>query len=514
MALVNSNLITGLAKPQTGNLSNSIWGAQYNAGGNQAQSTPAPNMSTIAGPKYAPPPVLGSIGTTPVVKHTIGADGTQSVTHAAPDAGATNSSTSSAKYTPPEAPGTQTVQGGILSAPGYGGANGTPTDTSNGTFTTPNGATVNGAGSIITPSPQNNPTFSGLVGSLVNSANQNQNIGQQAQGIANQFAPQMAAITKGATGQIVGDKTTGTSPVGEGNAAIASSAAGSLLSGLSSAENAQLAALSPQLTAQSQQQSGLTSAVNASQPNTASYGQTVFNPLTGQYENGGGLPAEVLQSYAQMAANGQYSAIPSSITSNPVLSAQLNAAAKAINPNYSPITSTAQGNAAASNVQSSGTAPTQAAAAGLQQATQQYVDANTAYTTAQQQANSLQQVLQKTGINSNPQFINQTINNLQNQLGSADYTSYITTLTELQQKYSNLLSSVGAQTPTVNGNQALTILNPNSTPVQINAAIDALNQAAFNTLQPLFAKIGTYAGQLNPTGNTNATTNTTANPWH
>lgn len=90
-------------------------------------------------------------------------------------------------------------------------------------------------------------------------------------------------------------------------------------------------------TAQGLLQSGLTSAATLGQPNQASYGQTVFNPITGQYEQGGGLPADVMQQYAQMAATGQYSSIPSFITSNPVLNAQLNVAAKAANPGYTPV---------------------------------------------------------------------------------------------------------------------------------------------------------------------------------
>lgn len=99
-------------------------------------------------------------------------------------------------------------------------------------------------------------------------------------------------------------------------------------------------------TGQGQQLSALGTAAGLGQPSPAAFGQTVFDPLTGQYTGGGGLPAETMQQYAQMAASGQYASIPSSITSNPVLSAQLNQAAKAINPNFNPITSVAQGDSA------------------------------------------------------------------------------------------------------------------------------------------------------------------------
>lgn len=90
-------------------------------------------------------------------------------------------------------------------------------------------------------------------------------------------------------------------------------------------------------TQQSNQQAALSSAGNLAQPNPTSYGQTVFNPVTGDFNGGGGLPPDVMQQYAQMASSGQYAAIPSFITSNPVLNAQLNVAAKALNPNYTPV---------------------------------------------------------------------------------------------------------------------------------------------------------------------------------
>lgn len=91
-------------------------------------------------------------------------------------------------------------------------------------------------------------------------------------------------------------------------------------------------------TVQNTQQSALSTAGNLSAPQVTPYGQTSFDPSSNTFNGGGGsLPPEVMQQYAQMAATGQYSAIPSFITSNPVLNAQLNVAAKAFNPNYTPV---------------------------------------------------------------------------------------------------------------------------------------------------------------------------------
>lgn len=105
---------------------------------------------------------------------------------------------------------------------------------------------------------------------------------------------------------------------------------------------------SSSMTGQGQQLSALGTAAGLAQPSPSAYGQTVFNPLEGNFAGGGGLPPEAMQQYAQMAADGQISAVPSFITSNPVLNAQLNDQAKAINPNYNPITSGAQGQVIAS----------------------------------------------------------------------------------------------------------------------------------------------------------------------
>lgn len=285
-------------------------------------------------------------------------------------------------------------------------------------------------------------------------------------------------------------------------------------------QQAQLAAYEqPQLSA-------LTSVANNLTPQTVAPGQAVFNPGTGQYTNassGGATPTTAPSGidqgtwtqYINDFSTGNIGALPSSITGNANLYGQLQQAVSAQNPNFNYNTAVGQasgqqavaaagGQTQASNIQASGTAATTAAASGLQTATQNYVNANTAYTAAQNQAANLQQVLNSTGINANPQFVNQSINSLSNQLGSANYTSFITALTEMQQKYTTLLSTVGAQTPTINGQQATAILNPNSTPAQINAAIDALNNAAYAQLQPLYSQIGTYQSQLGSSNTTNS----------
>lgn len=203
--------------------------------------------------------------------------------------------------------------------------------------------------------PQGAPTFPGLLGTIAQQGSQPSPIQNTAQGIAqksadtyNQLNTQLADSRKNeanaeAQNRLnpipIGDQTGRESVIR--NQYLAQQNA--LASEAQGATNLFSPALSSATTAQGQQFGAANNAASLAQPSPTAFGQTVFNPAQGNFSGGGGLPPETLAQYAQMAANGQYSAIPSSITSNPVLSAQLNAAAKQINPSYSPVTSTAQG---------------------------------------------------------------------------------------------------------------------------------------------------------------------------
>ncbi len=254
-------------------------------------------------------------------------------------------------------------------------------------------------------------------------------------------------------------------------------------------------------TAQQNTLTGLNNAAGLAAPILGQYGQNNY----GIGGNAGGNldPQTQATSLAQKVMSGQMTydqAVQSLGYAGNVGTNFLNNAITGAGGNLTSLQ--AQGAATQSNIQTGGTAATSAAAQGLQQSTQAYVAANTAYTTAQQQAGNLQSVMASTGINSNPQFVNQKINALQNQLGSANYASFVTALNEARQAYTSLLSSVGASTPTVNGQQATDIFGANSTPAQINAAIEALNQAAYAKLKPMYDQIGTYQSQLGGGSNT------------
>ncbi len=240
-------------------------------------------------------------------------------------------------------------------------------------------------------------------------------------------------------------------------------------------------------------------------PTPTAFGQTSFNPATGQFSGGsGGLDNATLQQYAQMAANGQYAAIPSSITSNIALNAQLNAAAQKINPSYNPITSAAQGAAAAQNATTTGTVDTSTAATGYTQAIQQYQQMNTASQAATQQAQSVSNILSQSGINSSSsRDWNTALNNLAGRLGNTNVTALNTAVTELQSRYSSLLAGNG-QTPSSAIAQALGLLNPNSTAAQITQSINVLQNAADILTSTQYQQAQTYHNQLTGGGSTSS----------
>lgn len=458
----------------------------------------APNFQTISGQnQYVAPykPPAPPAPTTPVKKTTVNnIDGSSHVTeyHAPATAGLLTSSTGD-KPNPEYVPGSI----GPGNTPTISSTQGAPGSSTNGGAVTqandlPNLPVQQNSSASLVSSPSNN-TYPGLINSAANSAIGNVGIGQNAADIAKNYAGGIqSALTQGANAA-AGDLSTGTNVVGEGNAAIASQNASQRATALATAEEAALQGTGQQLTAQNQQTTGLLGAGGLAAPITPSYSSQVINPQNGESlgGTGGALQTAVSNAINQIKAGGGYNAAAATLSSfGP---AGTNALLTALGPNFNINANNAQAAAQAANIGTQQTLNTNIGAQGAQQATQNYIAAKTSYDTASQQATNLQNTLATTGINNNPQFVNQKINALQNQLGSANYASFITALNETKQAYTSLLSSVGASTPTVNGQQATDIFNANSTPAQINAAIDALNTASYAKLKPLYDQIGTYS---------------------
>lgn len=124
------------------------------------------------------------------------------------------------------------------------------------------------------------PTFPGLLGNISDTAKGNLGIGQNAANIAQNYGQQISDIgQKGAAAQ-AGYKTTGTSPVGEGNAAVIGQTTAAQQQAAAAGETAALQGTQQQLTGQNQAASAYTGAANLAQPVTQ-FG-VLTNPTNGQ----------------------------------------------------------------------------------------------------------------------------------------------------------------------------------------------------------------------------------------
>jgi len=238
------------------------------------------------------------------------------------------------------------------------------------------------------------------------------------------------------------------------------------------------------------------------------YGTPLFNPATGMAISGGAPlgqggnldPQAQAQSLAQKVMSGQMTyeqALQSLNYAGNVGSTFLNNAITA--SGGSPLSLQAQGSAQQSNIATAGTAQTSAANTGYQQAVQDYGNMNAVNSAAEAQIQQVQNVLASSGLNQGIPDYNAAINSLQSRLGGTGYTNLVTAVTELQNIYSQLLTSAGT-TPSGSEAQALALLNPASSAQQINAAINQLQVAAYNRLNAQYGKMSVFQNNLGSGG--------------
>lgn len=346
------------------------------------------------------------------------------------------------------------------------------------------------------------------------------------EGIQNEASAKQSALAAGESAALQGTSQQLTAAQQEASAeAAAGDIANTQQANIQSGETSAAGAAN---TAQSNVQSGEQAAGSLTAPS----GNFPFsyNPATGTFSNaspgsagatGGvtftGNPTTDASTAAQAVINGQmtYAQAQQSMSyAGSAANNYLNSAILAAGGN--PENLEAQGAAQQQDVTTAGTAQTNIANSGLTTTTQTYNDANAAYSTAMKQAQNVQNILSSTGINaSDSQDWNSAVNSLSARLGSANQAQYIAGLAELQTVYTNLLSSTGAATPTVNGQQAIAIFNPSSTPSQIDAAITALNNAAYAKLQPMYQEAQQYQSSLNSsTSNTSSTASPGGFAWN
>ena len=399
------------------------------------------------------------------------------------------------------------------------------------TVTTPKASIPVTTQSPVT-TPKDSTNYKGLVERLVNSTtpNKNQNeysgllketalgnkaIGEDARKISEQYGKEIARVGQLGAGAVAGNLTTGTNVVGAGNAAIASQSASNRINALSTGLASQLQGTQQQLTAQGQtaegystglgaaniqqQQaiSGLGTAAGLTQPSPSQYGQTVFNPLTGEFAGGNMDPQVQAQNLAQQVMSGRMTydqALASLGYAGQAGTNFLNNAITGAGGN--PLQLQAQSAGQQANIATQTTASTDIARQGLGQATQEYVDMTKNAEYANQQAEAVSTILEQTGLNNiSSTDYNKALINIQGRFSDVNRAALNTAFIEAQAAYTNLLATTGG-TPSGREAQAISALNMNSSAAAINASIQELESAVARRLQAQYNAVQQYGQNL------------------
>lgn len=316
-------------------------------------------------------------------------------------------------------------------------------------------------GALTTAATTGSPAATGYNAQTAAAANTNPAIAANAAAIANNYGSQIANVGALGAGTQAGDLSTGTSPVGEGNANLASNAESNRISALGTAENAALAGTGQQLTAANQQASALN---NATQ-----------NALTAQGQTQSGLTSAGQLATPSVGAAGQSF--------------------------YNPETQTSSGN-------QYGTGP--AAAANVQeiQSQTQQVDE---YSAAKSEVNnivsgSLNPLLSQYNINpSNLNQVNSWIQSLAGQTSTPQYQQLSNIMTDLAARYAQILTPAGGSQTDTSRAIATGLLNPSAQGSTFSQVIAGLDAQASQVISGLQSNINTLNNGGNPNTSTTGT---------
>lgn len=410
-------------------------------------------------------------------------------------------------------------------------------------FTSPQGTTTTtptttGTKGLVSPSKTTTTTqapqsqFSGFLSSLLksgsptaaqnkyllnlaNTAGKNAAIGEDARATTAMYGNEIARVGQLGAGAVAGHNSTGSQVVGSGNAAIASASASNRINALSAGLAAELQGTQQQFTglnqeanaynnaltgANTQQQTAVNAysqGANIAAPSPAQYGQTVFDPATGQFTGGNLDPQTQASSLAQNIMSGRMTydqALASLGYAGQAGANFLNNAITSAGGN--PLQLQAQGAGQQANISTQTTAGTDIARQGLGEATQQYVKMNTAAQFANQQASAVSNILEQTGLNNiSSTDYNKALNNLKGRFSDVNFASLNTALQEAQIAYTNLLSQSGG-TPTGREAAAINTLNIDQSASAINASIKELESAVARRLEAQYGALQQYNQNL------------------
>lgn len=326
---------------------------------------------------------------------------------------------------------------------------------------------------------------------LLNSPQQNQALSDQAKAIGTNYGDQIAKVSNYGHA-LAGSYTTGAglAPVSQGLAGQAENTTANEVQGLGTAENAALAPINQELTAQQQaqsgltaagstantqqanQQSGLNSAGTLAQPSATSQGQTTYDPLTNSFS--GGSYQQNLQTVIQSIKSrnmGYTNGVNSLAGLSPTAKADVLAG---LGQGFDTIASDANAATKASNIQTGGTAAVNAGAS-------TYANANPAYLNLKNNVipniEGFGELLTQGAGGINPfdsQHINMSLQQFQKELSGPQQAQFQTTFQQLQKSIAALASAGGTQTPTANSAQADASLSPTAKMSTIKSVLDRI----------------------------------------
>ncbi len=325
---------------------------------------------------------------------------------------------------------------------------------------------------------------------------------QQAMDKYNALAAQSAAIGSQGAAAEAGQRSTGTTPVAEGNAAVTAQTVAAQQGALGQQEQAALAAGNLGVTGQATQQTGLLGALGAAQQTTnIPYDQQGVYTATGQNIGGGAGGGVALQSAVQQALQqikngaGYTNAINGSGLGH-FGPAGITALQQALPQGFNINQSDAGAAAQASNIGTTGTAQTSAANTAYNNAVQNVSKVTGDYTAASGVGQNLVDTLgkwQQGGLITN---VNEGLNRVAGLTSSPEYSQFLAAITNAQSLYGSAFKNAGI-IPTQNTQNALNELNPNSS---ASAIIASLNQLSSDlhaaTIVPAYQQQQTYAQQL------------------
>ncbi len=376
----------------------------------------------------------------------------------------------------------------------------------------PAGMMYNGQGQLV---PQT--SFGGTVGALGTMAGNSSPQYQAAQSQYNQANSDLAALKADAANQEknIGGSRTNLSEAGGEEGLLQNLVSGkeaALTGEMSAAQQAAQVATGQQST----QQQGLGTAGSLLQPQVGSYGQTQYNPLGGTVSGSTQVSPsdpfyQTLQTYAQSLASGQGSAIPSSITGNPALQAQLLQMAKQINPSFNYNTAQGLGAAQQSNAATAGTAQTGASNSVYQKAVGDLAQYQNMAQNIKSFGDQALQNIQTLPLTSS-QLANTTIGQAMTQFNSPQYAQFSTNIQGLQARVSALLGTGEIPSSATAGAQA--IINGNLNLGALQATMNQINNEADSIVQNQASIASNAYSNIQGNGSNTNTTASGANPWH